>query len=285
MTDNPPTAEPLVFALPDHRIASLTGRDALAFAQAQFMNDVAALPIGHWQWNGWLTPKGRVIAFFTLLKLDEERLLLIVADVDPAKLIAKLERYVFRSKIRIEVVEDRFVIGSFAAPPTAKAARFGGDPEHGIELDLGGDGGSRTLRIAVEPVTPDADAAARWTAFDLAHGLPRLDASQTEAWTPQQLSLDRLKAYSVKKGCYPGQEIVARTHFLGRAKRGLVLFESNQPLRPGSEVHEDSTTHGTIVSAAADLALAVMLPVQPKQTLHVDGVPVRERPLVNGLAR
>lgn len=285
MTDNPQTAEPLVFGLPDHRIVSLAGRDALAFAQAQFMNDVAALAIGHWQWNGWLTPKGRVIALFALLKIDPETLLLIVADADPMELVAKMQRYVFRSKVRIEVTGDRFVSGSFSAPRSAKSSEFNGDADSGIELDLSGDGGSRMLRIAADSVAPDADAAARWAALDLTYGLPRLDASQAEAWTPQQLSLDRLKAYSVKKGCYPGQEIVARTHFLGQAKRGLVLFESNQPLRPGSEVREDSTTLGTIVSAAAGLALAVMPPVQPGQTLHVDGVPVREQPFLSGLTR
>ncbi|MEO6364666.1 MAG: folate-binding protein, partial [Luteimonas sp.] len=77
MTDNPHAAEPLVFALPDHHVVSITGRDATAFAQAQFMNDVAALAVGHWQWNGWLTPKGRVIALFALLKVEGETLLLV----------------------------------------------------------------------------------------------------------------------------------------------------------------------------------------------------------------
>lgn len=285
MTDNPHAAEPLVFALPDHRLVSLTGRDAGAFAQAQFMNDVAALPVGHWQWNGWLTPKGRVIALFALLKIDPDSVLLIVTDADPVVLVAQLQRYVFRSKARIEVVEDRAVNGSFSAPEIASGSAFAGDPEQGIELDMGSAGGARTLRIAIEAVAVDDNHVIRWAAFDIEHGLPRMDASQAGQWTPQQLSLDRLKAYSVRKGCYPGQEIVARTHFLGQAKRGLVLFQSEQPLRPGSEVHEDSTTHGAIVSAAGGLALAVMAPVQPGQALHVDGVPVRERVLLDGLAR
>lgn len=285
MTDNPQTAEHLVFALPDHRVVSLAGRDAVAFAQAQLMNDVTALAVGHWQWNGWLTPKGRVVALFALLKIDQETLSLIVPDIDPAELAGKLQRYVFRSKVKIEVAEDRFVIGSFAAPQTAKMSELAGVLDQGIELDMSGDGGARTLRIAAESVEEDDNAVIRWAAFDTEHGLPRLDVSRAELWTPQQLSLDRLKAYSVKKGCYPGQEIVARTHFLGQAKRGLVLLESDQQLQPGSEVRENSTTQGTIVSAAVDLALAVMPPVQAGQTLHVDGVPVRERTLLGGLAR
>ena len=82
---------------------TLEGRDAAAFAQAQFMNDVAVLAPGHWQWNGWLTPKGRVIALFALLKFDEQTLWLLLPDADPAELAAQLQRFVFRSKVRIAV--------------------------------------------------------------------------------------------------------------------------------------------------------------------------------------
>jgi len=285
MTDNPHTAETPVFALPDHRVISITGRDAAAFAQAQFMNDVAALAVGHWQWNGWLTPKGRVIALFALLKIEAGTVLLIVLDVDARELTAKLQRYLFRSKVEIVVSPGCFASGSFSAPSTARMSALAVNADQGIELDMGGAGGARTLRIAAEAVAGDENQLIRWTAFDIEHGLPRMDVSQTEQWTPQQLSLSRLKAYSVRKGCYPGQEIVARTHFLGQAKRSLVLFDSDQPLRPGSEVHEDSTTHGTIVSAAGGLALAVMPPVKPGHALHVDGVPLHERSLLSGLDR
>ena len=68
MPDNLQAADRPAFALPDHRVIALDGRDAIAFAQAQFMNDVAPLAVGRWQWNGWLTPKGRVIALFALLQ-------------------------------------------------------------------------------------------------------------------------------------------------------------------------------------------------------------------------
>src|SRR5690606_39464098 len=87
----------------------------------------------------------------------------------------------------------------------------------GLELDFGGDGGPRTLRIAASPVPADEAQAARWRREDLAHGLPRLAPGQAEQWTPQQLSLERLRAFSVHTGCYPGQEIGGRTRFLGQA--------------------------------------------------------------------
>jgi folate-binding protein YgfZ len=287
MSDNPQPARDAFQPLPDHRVLALSGRDAAVFAQAQCMNDVAGLAPGHWQWNGWLTPKGRLIALFVLLKFDEQTLWLLLPDADPETLATQLRRYVFRSKVALAVRDDLHVAGAFAAPARASGATIDGDVTQGLELDFGGDGGARALRIGNEAtIVGDAAFATRWAAFDLQHGLPRLDAAQAEQWTPQQLSLDRLHAYSVKKGCYPGQEIVARTHFLGQAKRGLALFEADTPLSAGSEVRDGERAIGTVVSSVDGLALAV-LPLEREATvaLAAAGVAVRERPLLDGLAR
>jgi len=257
-----------VFALPDHHVATLRGRDAMAFAQAQFMSDVDALADGHWQWSGWLTPKGRVIALFALLKIDAETIHLVLHDTDPGDFAAQLQRFVFRSKVAIET-GAMDVGGAFETHAEAEGARAGITPG-AIALDFGGEGGARALWIGQQlQAGDDADARDRWTAFDLVHGLPRLVASQTGQWTPQQLSLERLRAYSVRKGCYPGQEIVARTHFLGQAKRGLALFECDAPLEPGQAIDDGGRSAGTIVATAnaagKPLALAV-LPLDPRAT-------------------
>ena len=279
-----------MFTLPDHHVVTLRGRDALAFAQAQFMSDVAALDDGHWQWSGWLTPKGRVIALFALLKTDGETVRLVLQDVDPAEFAAQLQRFVFRSKLVIEPGGGLQVGGGFDAHPAATAAQASPFGDDGFALDFGGDGGPRTLFIdATLDASEDAAACARWAAFDLAHGLPRLPGSQTGQWTPQQLSLERLRAYSVKKGCYPGQEIVARTHFLGQAKRGLVLFECDGPLEAGQQVVEADRVLGTIASTAGDdgrhLALAVLPLDAAANAASVDGRGLRPKPLLDGLAR
>jgi folate-binding protein YgfZ len=125
--------------------------------------------------------------------------------------------------------------------------------------------------------------------FDLEHGLPRLDASQSGQWTPQQLSLDRLKAYSVKKGCYPGQEIVARTHFLGQAKRGLAGFQAPTSVPPGSEVRDGARAVGSMVSCIATdggCELLAVLPLdQSTQALMAGDTALQPRPLREGLAR
>lgn len=289
MPDNP-TLPGGPFALPDHRVLELSGRDAGAFAHAQFMNDVAGLDVGRWQWNGWLTPKGRVVALFALLKLDPERLWLLLPDVDPEALATQLQRFVFRSKVAIVARPDCRVAGGFVAPAHARDADFHAPDATRVELDCSGAGGPRTLWIDTSgeagPALDDAPGTLRWRVFDTRHGLPRLPPSQAGQWTPQMLSLDRLRAFSVKKGCYPGQEIVARTHFLGQAKRGLVLLQADEPVAPGSEVHVDGQAIGTICSAAEGLLLAVLPQArEPGPLYSADGAILHEQPLLDGLAR
>lgn len=270
-------------------MVTLSGRDATNFAQAQFMSDAKALGAGHWQWSGWLTPKGRVIALFALLKFDEEKLWLLLPDADPAEFAAKLQRFLFRSKTAIAVRDDLRAFGAFEPGPTQGSVLA--DDGSSVALDMSGAGVARALRLIPSQAAPETDpeSLARWTAFDLAQGLPRLPASQSEQWTPQQLSLDRLRAYSVKKGCYPGQEIVARTHFLGQAKRGLMLFESPQALDPGAQVEHEDKSLGTVVSVArADsrtLALAVLPLDAPQNGLRAGGAALTALPLSDGLAR
>jgi folate-binding protein YgfZ len=290
MSDNLPPPRTGGIALPGYRVLALEGRDATAFAQAQCMNEVAALPVGHWQWNGWLTPKGRVVALFALLKLDPERLWLLLPDADPTALAAQLQRFVFRSKVTLAPRTDLVPVAAFSAPMRAAGATFAGDATQGIELDFGGAGGPRSLRLGTAAgVVDDAGGVARWMMSDLEHGLARLDTDQSGQWTPQMLSLQRLRAFSVKKGCYPGQEIVARTHFLGHSKRGLVLLEAAATLAAGGDVGDGERVLGSVVSAvtAGDrhLALAVLPLAREADILHVDGVPVRETPLLDGLAR
>lgn len=296
MHDKSPAPADPMFALPEQNVIAMDGRDAAAFAQAQFMNDLNSLQPGQWHWNGWLSPKGRVLALFALLKRSEQRIWLLVPDADAIALSAGLKRFLFRSKVTIAVREDLRVAGAFAAATIARGNTFSGDESSSVELDMGAEGGPRCLRIIPCDHASPGDAAqegvdqvARWKSFDLEHGLPRLPASQLEHWTPQQLSLDRLRGFSVKKGCYPGQEIVARTHFLGKAKRGLALLEGEAPMTPSDEVRGGDAALGPVIANAntdgRHLALAVLPLGREASALTVDGRLVREGGLKEGLAR
>ena len=289
MSDNPPSVPELDFALPGHRIVAIDGPQALAFAQAQFMNDVASLQAGHWQWNGWLTPKGRLIALFALLATSPDSVLLLLPDADAGSFVAQLRRFVFRARVVIALREDLAATGSFRAPGSARGNAFSRAAAGVFELDVSGDLGPRMLHVGPVGVASHDQLAACWTASDLAYGLPRLPESQASQWTPQQLSLDRLHAYSVKKGCYPGQEIVARTHFLGQAKRGLALFDTDGQVIAGSDVSDGERPLGTVIATAPNAAgtrLLAVLPLDRADTpLAANGVLLRAQPLADGLAR
>jgi folate-binding protein YgfZ len=289
---NPPIA-PLP-ALSGFGVLAVDGPQAGAFLQAQLMNDVGALAPGEWQWNGWLTAKGRVIALFALLRVADDAWRLLLPDHPAEALRVALARFVFRSRVRLAVDDSQVCLGEFPAEGAqdAKPRHVLAEAEGGLlALDFGGEGGARRLWLAPapSPVTAPSDARvdAAWREADLVHGLPRLGPAQVEAWTPQMLSLDRLRAFSLKKGCYPGQEIVARTHYLGQAKRGLVLV-AGDALREGEALADGrGAAVGTLVcvDAAGTLGLAVANVESVDASTTVGGRAVERRALAGGLQR
>ncbi len=268
------------------QVLGLSGPDALAFAQAQFANDVPSLADGHWQWNAWLTAKGRVLAVFQLLRLDAGHLLLVCHDGGAEAMAGQLRRFVFRRKVAIAPAANLAVEAAFQPPSQAQGAALARLEDGAIELDVGSGACPRTLRLVEAGNAPHEEAAElAWRQSDLRFGLPRLDEAQREQWTPQQLGLDRLSAYSVKKGCYPGQEIVARTHFLGKAKRSLVLLHAGTVIAAGDAVTQGGANVGTVASSAGALALAVLPLDLPDGALEVGGGNAVRLDLLDGLAR
>lgn len=289
MSDNPQYGRDGFFVLPEIRVVALAGRDALAFAQAQFMNDVSALEDGTWQWSGWLDPKGRVQALFALLRVDGETAWLVTSG-DASGLAAGLARYVFRSKVKV-AVSGHIALGRLERPTTA-AGPHAALRDDRIEMDLSGEAGSRTLLLvpaaaAPAPVTREDVERARWWQLDVAHGWPALPGVALDHWTPQQLSLQRLHAFSVKKGCYPGQEIVARTHFLGRAKRGLARLDvEGLDAHPGDPLSgADDREVGQLVAVHSGEALAVVPLDASDAPLRLGGAAIKRLPLIQGLQR
>ena len=281
MSDNPRYGTKQPFALHGLHVMRLSGRDAVAFAQAQFMNDVTALAPGYWQWNGWLDPKGRVQALFQLLRIDAETLLAVTAS--PVDVLAPaLRRFVFRSKVAIDL-PDLPVAGVFARAREAADDRIASEGDV-LELDLSGDAGARRLLLGVEaPADPAAEQ--EWSVLDLRHGWPGIPDAHLDAWTPQQLSLQRFAAFSVRKGCYPGQEIVARTHFLGRAKREAVLFEVVHGELPDGPLHGPEGATATPMARAGNWCLAVASCERPSGDWTSGNAVLVERPLADGLAK
>lgn len=118
-----------------------------------------------------------------------------------------------------------------------------------------------------------------WRLDNLRAGIPEILGVQSEQWTPHMLNLDLLGAVSVDKGCYPGQEIVSRTHYRGKTKRRCLRFESTAPVAVGDKVSDGARDIGEVINVVADELLAVVPLDKQNQQLTVDDVALVRRPL------
>ncbi len=260
--------------LQSYSLLVLEGPDAVAFIHAQSMNDVKALADGQWHWNGLLNPKGRLIALFALLRVRADLLYLLMPDLAAEKIRTHLQRFVFRSKVKLVLDTAKVFAAEFDVEPESSLPRdyIMGDPENGLALDFSSVTFSRLLWLLpsnlVADVPSNAAIEARWRDADIEHGLPRLSDNQVEHWTPQMLSLERLNAFSLKKGCYPGQEIVARTHYLGQAKRQTRLVQAEH-LCPEMAISRGQEKVGEIIctNSQQDRGLAIMQSISDSDSL------------------
>lgn len=234
--------------LPPPQILEISGPDAIAFAHAQFSSDVAALAPRHWQWSAWLSAQGRVRAFFRLLRRDEQRLLAILRGGTAADFFRRLAPYVLRAKVRLDVVDPAPAFGCFDAADVM--GLLGGAPdghaliESGGRIGMAADDAARRWLVLGAAGSAGGDVAdeqgtARWRATDIAAGIVELAPEQLDRFVAPSLGLERLDAASVRKGCYPGQEIVARLHYKGGNKRWLhrVEFSAGSVPPAGTELH------------------------------------------------
>jgi folate-binding protein YgfZ len=118
-----------------------------------------------------------------------------------------------------------------------------------------------------------------WLLNNLRAGRAEVWRAQSEEFTPHMLNLDLLGAVSFDKGCYPGQEIVARTHYRGATKRRTHRFESAQALSPGDKIADGERDVGEVVNAIGTDLLAVIPSEKAESALTVNGVKLRHIPL------
>ncbi len=249
-----PVSPSSLFRLDGFDLIVCQGADAEAFLQAQLSNDIRELGVRNTQWNALLNPQGRVLALMLLVKISATELIVAVAHHRGAALVEALKKFVLRRKLTLSLDTCRNLYG--AAVRTER--------EGLILLDLPMADG-RALYLGTSGL-PCVSVAAHWRLQDLQAGIPWLPAAAAERHLPHALALDKLPAISLKKGCYPGQEIVARTHYLGRNKRVLCLLraESNgTAIVPGAQVRDSNQQlAGELIDAVSSVdgtfALAVI---------------------------
>lgn len=214
-------------------LITLHGPDAAAFAHAQFSSHVLGLPTGRWQWSAWLDPKGRVRTVMQLARVADDRLVAVLRGGDAGALAADLQRFVFRSKVKL-------VVTAHVALSDAGALGDGVAVQQGDALLLGE--GEAAVQVGGE-----AGASDEWPVRHMRHGYAWLPDEAVDTLLPPALSLERLHAVAFDKGCFPGQEIAARLHFLRGHKKHLHLATSSVELRGGATLRRAGNDVGMVL--------------------------------------
>jgi folate-binding protein YgfZ len=228
-----------IYAITDLGLITVAGNDAATFLQGQITCNVHDINDNKSSLGAICNPKGRVITTFLLVKQYDVYLLVLPLELLPA-VKKRLQMYVLRSAITLtDSTDELCLIGCCDADAPANASQQLGNTtrqNNSLTVDL-----SRKINRQLLITDPE-DAKQFWTeqvsqqgyqpagskawhALDIADGIPWLTADTSEEFIPQMLNLDTLGGISLTKGCYTGQEIVARTHYLGKAKRQMFVAE------------------------------------------------------------
>lgn len=256
--------------LTDYAVIRASGEDSVAFLHNLLSNDIKNLATDAVRFAGLCTAKGRLLATFHIWHDGPDLLVAVSADIQAA-ILKKLSMYILRSKVKLTDA-DTVLIG-LAGPRAASAASdaLGAAPATTMQtVDVTGGqvlamGAERHI-LALSPAAaidawPKLAAQARpagaaaWRWIEIAAGQPRIVAATQEAFVPQMVNMEvpEVSGVSFSKGCYPGQEIVARTQYLGKIKRRMYRAKLDAPLPPGTDVFtpESADQHcGALVTVA-----------------------------------
>ncbi len=242
----------LSIALEDLAVLRVHGTDATRFLQGQLSHDLTKLGQARSLLAGFHNPQGRVLGLLRLVWIASDELLGVVPRELAASLAARLSKFVLRSKVRITDASADWRITGLLAPESAQDPLPGGiilpthpnvQSAHGTTVIISV-GNSRWMVLS--PTTATADRFLEipgglgdretWRRLDIEAGQPQVYAATAEEFVAQMLNLDVIDAISFDKGCYTGQEVIARAHYRGRVKRRLQRFVSRTPLelKPGN---------------------------------------------------
>lgn len=242
----------MTYRTEQYRVLRFSGVDATAFLQSQLTNDVAALSIGDWQWQGYCTAKGRLQATFALARTAADTFEAVVPTSTIEPLAKRLTMFRMRSKLAIEIVADKQVLLSMSLDARASNATTLTLPD-GRALQIATTDGVQTL--------PAEDDAA-WNSWRLANinaQIPEVTSATAEMFVPQMIDWDNVApggGVSFSKGCYPGQEVVARAHYRGAIKRHLVrvVLQTSDAPALGSDTELSDGRSAQVCNLAANSA-------------------------------
>ncbi len=262
--------------LSHYAVVRAAGEEAREFLHNQFTNDVKQQADDHSRLNNYCTPKGRILASLRVFVREGEPHLRLSGDlVEP--FTRRLGMFILRSKVTLTNLSDTLVRFGLAGPgaEAALAAQLGTLPSEAdavVQADA-----ITVIRLpgaerfelhgpdhALEPLWQALTTTARpvgervWALGEIRHGLPLVTAATLEAFVPQMLNMQLIGGLSFKKGCYPGQEIVARMQYLGQLKRRMYLAHVDAETAPlaGDSLFAPGSSSGQGAGKVVDSAAA-----------------------------
>jgi hypothetical protein len=268
-----------------------SGVDAETFLQGQLTCDVAEIRLNSSSYGAYCSPKGRMLASFLLWR-DDHGFAMVLSRELAATMHKQISRFVLRSKVKIEDTSDSTtLVGAIGVPaerlPTSPSLRLK-DGRHLLAFP------AATVPEALRGLQL-ADAAV-WRWLDIRNGLPLVTAATQDQFVPQMANLEHIGGVSFEKGCYTGQEIVARAQHLGQVKRRMFLANAPAAARAGDALYGDDLAGqvgGTVMNAEAspeggwDLLAVVQIASRERSTVRLgapDGPALRFLPLPYGVA-
>jgi len=254
-------------------IIKVTGDDAEDFLQSQLTNDIQQLSMDQAQSSAWCNPKGRVIASLLIVKTTDGYLISLAKDLIPF-VLKRLQMYIMRAKVTLQDISHSIVHFGFSGAyihqdweaccsgtlnnsnyavsyfedltiiriPSVSTPRFQviGEFEKASML-------WNKLNVRAAPV-----AYSTWEYLNILAGIPTITEASREKWIPQMLNMQLLNTVNFKKGCFPGQEVVARLKYLGATKRRLYRLSTTTDLLAttgDSIVTQDDSDAGKVLNA------------------------------------
>ena len=269
-------------SMPFFGLIRVSGEERTSFLHNQFSNDINNLPVGQACLATYNTAKGRVIATLLVLKRENDILLTLAADLCSV-VSKKLQMYVLRSKVKLELMSEW---GAAVSVPEQIIA-IASEPQYILQTTHNSNSWYITLvdhsviqlgKVEQLPAF-DEKITTNWQIHAINCGMPWISAASTETCVAQMLNLHQLGAVHFKKGCYPGQEIIARAQYRGQVKRGLVKVQATHPLQDGETVYNHNNEDvGLIINHASTaeckLALAVIKHSAATEDLHTESTPL-----------
>lgn len=252
--------------LPFFGVVRVSGEDRASFLHGQLSNDINHLNENTACYATYNTPKGRVLANMIVLNRGEDLLLIMAQDLTEA-IIKRLRMFVLRAKVIFEPLPDFAVAGELdetasPSPAAEPALSFPAQADNGVyTITLPHSG---RLKIGEAGLLPEYDAAAEnaWNLHEIRSGYAWISTATKETAVAQMLNQHIIGGVHFKKGCYPGQEIIARAQYRGQVKRGLAVLSGNSAAEAGILLAADGEEAGIVLDNVQDsenfTALAVI---------------------------